>query len=400
MTTIPPYHPLERPPVPDPDALREKLYDRVGGDDDIHERVPERIRESEDPLEVPIRRIYGRDVTTADAIRRATINVPGSPFESLASTEDSRYCCSLLSHSQVLERSNRVVPPRALAALYRYGYETTSARINENGSVEITEIDADEIWEYRVMGFERYDPYEHYPTDYADRWFDDAEAVNAVSARVTKTGTEWGEYLKWFRSRPFKAYRLPAFRREFAAADVPSLPEDGPRIAEEFDPIPDPSVGDFVRWAILETLRETVPEILDIATGPGAWQTDRLSLVYDPRAGEKEYPDTAAFCHPVIFAKLSQLGYRPIDLYWSSPLVSHRRDYENSPRRIEFARGEPLADWFRRMEGRQRRPDRELVDALNVLPGFDWATYIPCARELLATPHELWERGELELSRA
>ncbi|QSG09575.1 hypothetical protein HSR122_2194 [Halapricum desulfuricans] len=297
----------------------------------------------------------------------------------------------MTTHPSTLETPNRLLHLPSLAKLYQYGYWPEWWSITEGGTLPDS-IDpvAGVPWEQRQLGLAWKDEYSQEDFEVDERWFSDEEAVTAFADRVTADSIPWGHYLEWYRTTAVSTYRLPRAAEMTDWTAFPDLPDRRPQIKDRFESLTNPRVGDFVRMAVLQNLKQNLPSITNLSTGPVPWKTDTVSLVITPDAGEAEFNE-AELCPRVVLKKLAEYGYRPIDGWYDVPAVGYEPDDPMVPRRFKFARGQALQEWYDATTWQSPLfEDIAKIRESGYLSGVDWETLVACTQSQIITYRELY----------
>jgi len=382
----------------DPDQVANQLATQLARNTQVPEKIPDRVRESETPLAVPIGDVISSTGSLRSILRysvlkglRESDNIVHISFSKV----DEEKWAGITTHPSLLEQSNRLLPQPGLAKAYQYGYWPTSWRIVEEGHVP-NSVDsvAGFPHEQRTMELTWKDNYDKTDVETEQHWFTDADAVREFAAYVTDDDISWAQYIPWYRTTAVPTYRLNQVAHTTDWSEFPKHPDARPSIENRFDTSTNPRVGDFIRLAALRKLERHLPLITNLSTGPGAWTTDRVSLVVDPTAAEGR-PNTATLCPHVALIKLAEYGYRPIDGWYDAPAVGYESDDPILPRRIEFARGRALQEWCKEIQmDSPLFKDATRVRENTTFTDLDWEAFVPCVQSKIISYKRLHDLAQ------
>ena len=383
---------------PDPGEVAEQLANQLEQNDQLSEEIPERVRTSETPLAVPTGDRISSTGSLGSVIRYCVLNGVRDTDEVIHvsfNKADGEKHAGITTHPSLLEKANRLLPQAALAKAYQYGYWPSGWSTVQGGKLP-TSVDsvAGRPSEQRRLDLIWKD--EHHQKDFetAEYWFADEDAVTEFATRVSDDNVPWAQYVPWYRTTTVSAYRLNHVAQTTDWTTFPDPPDARPNIEDRFDTATNPTVGDFIRMAVLQKLERHLPTITNLSTGPDPWATDRISLVADPTA-TKARPNGAILCPRVALKKLAEYGYRPTDGWYDAPAVGYESDDPIELRRIEFARGHALQTWCERIQ--MQSPlfeDTTTVHETGYLPNVDWQTFIPCVRSQIITYQQLHDLAQ------
>lgn len=397
-TTMVSYNPDKIGSSPDPDEVAEQLANQLELHNQLSERVRERIRTSEKPLAEPI----GDPITSTGSlrslIRYCVLNKVEDTEEVIHLSTSKAYeekHAGITTHPSLLDQPNRLLPQLALAKAYPYGYWPNEWATVQGGTLpESVDSVAGVPFEQRRLGLTWKD--EYYQSDYEsnNNWFADEEAVSEFAARVTADDVSWAQYIPLYQTTAVPTYRINQVAETMDWSEFPDHPDARPSVEDRFDSSTNPTVGDFIRMAILRKIERDLPTITNLSTGPEPWGTDRISLVIDPSEADGR-PYRAILCSSVVLKKLAEYGYRPVDGWYAGPAVGYNADDPILPRWIEFARGHALREWCDKMQ--MNSPlfdDATIVREAGLFPEIDWETFIPSLRSQILTYHQLHDLAQ------
>jgi len=387
------YTPDDVGSLPDPDEIAEQLANQLEQNDQLSEGVPERVRTSDTPLAEPIGDSVSSTGSLRSVIQYCVLNGVQDTDEVIHvsfNKVDDEQRPAIITHPSLLNESNRLLSQAALAKAYQYGYWPESWNTVEGGGPpESVDSVAGVSFEKRRMDLIWKDEYSQREFEAAENWFVDEEAVTEFAAHVTDDDVSWAQYIPWYRTTEVSTYRLNQVAQTTDWTEFPDQPDARPNIEDRFDTSTNPTVGDFIRMAVLRKLERHLPIITNVSTGPDPWATDTVSLVVDPTAVEGR-PNGAKLCPHVALKKLAEYGYRPTDGWYDAPAIGYELDDPIEPRRVEFARGRELQTWCERIQ--MESPlfkDATTVRETGNLPNIDWQTYIPYVRSQIITYQQL-----------
>jgi len=382
----------------DPDEVAEQLANQLEQNNQIPEEIPERVRTSETPLAVPLGDQASSTGSLRSMVRYLVLNGVQDTDEVIHVSfgkVDAEKRAGITTHPSLLEKANRLLPQPALAKAYQYGYWPSGWHTVQGGSLP-TSVDsvAGRSSEQRRLDLIWKDDYDQKDFETDEHWFADEDAVTEFATRVTDDDVSWAQYIPWYRTTAVSTYRLTQVAHTTDWNGFPDHSDARPNIENRFDAATNPTVGDFVRTAVLQKLERHLPTITNLSTGPDPWATDRVSLVVDPTAAEGR-PNGAILCPHVALKKLADYGYRPVDGWYDRPTVGYESDDPIEPRRVEFARGHALHTWCEQIQ--MQSPlfeDATKVREARYLPEVDWETFIPCVRSQIITYQQLHDLAQ------
>jgi hypothetical protein len=387
------YRPDKVGSLPDPDEVAEQLANQLDKNDQITEEIPERVRTSETPLAVQIGDASSSTGSLRSILRYCVLKGIQDSDEvlhvSFSKVDEERWA-GITTHPSLLEHSNRLLSQAALAKAYQYGYWPETWRTVEGGEVpDSVDSVAGLPYEQRELGLVWKDEVGKNKREAAENWFADKEAVTEFADRVTDDDVSWAQYVPWYRTTAVSTYRLNRLAQTTDWTEFPDLPDARPNIEGRFDTQTNPPVSDFIRMAVLQKLKRSLPIITHLSTGPDPWATERVSLVVDPTVAEGK-PDGAILCPTVALKKLAEYGYRPVDGWYDAPAIGYELDDPIEPRRIEFERGHALQTWCEQaLMNSSLFKDAKKVRENTSLTNVDWQTFIPCVRSQIITYQQL-----------
>lgn len=382
---------------PSPEEVADQLATQLVQTDQFDDDIVDRVRTSDAPLAVPIKNSISRNGSLRGILQYCVfkrIQSTDDVSEVSFSKVDEEKRPSIITHPSLLEKYNRLLPQAALAKTYQYGYCPGSWYIVQGGlPPDQNGTEGSNLFEKRKMDLVWRDEQSQHTFEPDDNWFADTDAVTGFAARVTDDDVKWAQYIPWYRSTSVSRYRLTQVAHTTDWTEFPDLPDVRPKINDRFGSLRNPRVGDFIRMAVLRKLEQHLPVITDLSTGPDPWETNNVSLVVDPTAAAG-HSTGAVLCPPVALKKLAAYGYRPIDGWYDSPVIGEDADDPIEPRRIEFARGRALREWYQKIQiDSPLFTDRTQVVDIGPLPDIDWETYIPCVRSQIITYQQLHDHA-------
>lgn len=384
--------------IPQSTDLATSLTDSMREVDAYSQVEIDQIEASSEPLEEPVIDSFREPVSIGSVVRWFIICSleEREDVDSLSywDTLNDQYF-DLSTHPFLLEESNRLVVPPALAKFYQYGLMPNYFAVREGGSLhKYKDFDVDSVWEFREMFFRKWSVYDPSPRD--EDLFDDIDAVVEFSQRTTTEEIPWEQYLPWIQSVTVPNYLLDQRAEEKNWSEFPEFPSlSEVPIDNRFEPAPDPTFDDFIRYAILRKIEQEFPSVTSISTGPGAWSTDRVSMVVRPTGFGNPGVGSQAFVPGDVMIKMNRYGYRPIDAWYAYPDIGHEERDPISPRKVVFARGEELRRWIDDvLPGNQVFADASIVSEEWTGADFNWRDLVRSCRTRTLTYRELRQRAK------